>query len=54
VLQEESGRTWSARTTATFNVKHWADRGLQFMLVTDASDAEASRLVAMFQEANRP
>jgi len=35
-------------------VKQWAGRGLRFVLVTDASDAEASKLVAMFEEANRP
>jgi anti-sigma factor RsiW len=53
VLQEESARMWSTRS-ATFNVKQWAGRGLRFVLVTDASDAEASKLVAMFEEANRP
>jgi anti-sigma factor RsiW len=38
----------------TFNVKSWRESNLQFYMVTDASDYEASRLVTMFQEANRP
>ena len=37
----------------TFNVKSWREGNLQFYMVTDASDYEASRLMTMFQEANR-
>ncbi|HET8890896.1 MAG TPA: anti-sigma factor [Candidatus Angelobacter sp.] len=37
----------------TFNVKSWREGNLQFYMVTDASDYEASRLVTMFQDANR-
>lgn len=37
----------------TFNVKSWHEGNLQFYMVTDASDSEASRLMSMLQEANR-
>jgi len=39
--------------SVTFNVKGWREGKLQFYMVTDASDYEASRLMTMFQEANR-
>jgi anti-sigma factor RsiW len=38
---------------STFNLKTWSENGLQFYLVTDASDNEVTRLVSMLQEANR-
>ena len=37
----------------SFTVNGWAQRGLQYYMVTDASQEEAGKLVAMFQEANR-
>ncbi len=39
--------------SSTFNLKTWSENGLQFYLVTDASDNEVTRLVSMLQEANR-
>lgn len=49
--QRESSR--AAAGPSTFTIKNWRQNGLEFYLVTDASDAEAGRLVTMFQEANR-
>ena len=37
----------------SFNVDTWVQGGLQYYLVTDASQEEAGKLVTMFQEANR-
>jgi anti-sigma factor RsiW len=37
----------------SFKVKSWVQGGLQYYLVTDASQEEAGRLVTLFQEANR-
>lgn len=39
--------------SSTFNLKTWSQNGLQFYVVTDASDNEIARLVSMLQEANR-
>jgi anti-sigma factor RsiW len=52
VLQEAPGTT-SLVTSGSFNVKSWVANGLRFYLVTDASDAEADRLVTLLREANR-
>ena len=51
VLQMPGDRVSGAQST--FNVKSWEENGLRFYLVTDASDAEATRLISMFQDANR-
>lgn len=51
VLQMPSDRVSGAQST--FNIKSWDENGLRFYLVTDASDAEATRLISMFQDANR-
>lgn len=37
----------------SFNVNSWVQGGLQYYLVTDASQEEAGKLVTWFQEANR-
>jgi anti-sigma factor RsiW len=37
----------------SFNVNSWVQGGLQYYLVTDASQEEAGKLVTLFQEANR-
>ena len=37
----------------SFTVNSWAQGGLQYYMVTDASQEEAGKLVTMFQEANR-
>jgi anti-sigma factor RsiW len=37
----------------SFTVNSWIQGGLQYHMVTDASQEEAGKLVAMFQEANR-
>jgi anti-sigma factor RsiW len=37
----------------TFNVNRWVQGGLQYYLVTDASQDEAGKLVGLLQEANR-
>jgi anti-sigma factor RsiW len=51
VLQQR--KTAKTGGSASFTVKSWSENGLQFYLVTDATDAEAAGLVKMFQEANR-
>jgi hypothetical protein len=38
---------------SSFTVKNWKEGGVRFYLITDASEAEAGKLVNMFQEANR-
>jgi anti-sigma factor RsiW len=50
---QERGTSRLPAGTSTFTVRSWTENGLQFFLVTDASDAESGRLVTMFQEANR-
>jgi anti-sigma factor RsiW len=37
----------------SFTVNSWTQGGLQYHMVTDASQEEAGKLVAMFQDANR-
>jgi anti-sigma factor RsiW len=37
----------------SFGVTNWLEGGLQYYLVTDASQDEAGKLVSLFQEANR-
>lgn len=37
----------------SFNVTHWSQSGLDYYLVTDASQDEASKLIDMFKAANR-
>ena len=37
----------------SFTVNSWAQGGLQYYMVTDASQEEAEKLVTMFQDANR-
>jgi anti-sigma factor (TIGR02949 family) len=44
----------AAGHAVTFNVKSWREGNLQFYMVTDAADSEASPLMSMLQEANRP
>jgi anti-sigma factor (TIGR02949 family) len=44
----------AASHDVTFNVKSWHEGNLQFYMVTDAADSEASPLMSMLQEANRP
>lgn len=51
VLQQRETRRSSG--SASFTVKSWSENGLQFYLVTDATDAETAGLVKLFQEANR-
>lgn len=43
--------TWER--SRSFNSCSWREAGLEFHLVTDANQQEASRLAEMFQEANR-
>jgi len=50
---EEQGNKAAPISRSTFNIKSWSENGLVFYLVTDASDAEATQLVRMFQDANR-
>jgi anti-sigma factor RsiW len=50
---EEQGNRGAPMSRSTFNIKSWSGNGLAFHLVTDASDAESSQLVRMFQDANR-
>jgi anti-sigma factor RsiW len=51
ILQDTG--TARADGNSTFNVRTWSSSGgLRFYLVTDASDAEASRLVGLLQAAN--
>ena len=38
---------------STFNVKTWSENGLQYYLVTDASDAEIAQLISLWKDANR-
>jgi anti-sigma factor RsiW len=38
----------------SFNVNRWVQGGLEYYLVTDANQDEASRLVSLFEKANRP
>lgn len=52
ILQERA-TTRVPVTHLTFNIKAWTENGLEFYVVTDASDVEAGQLVSMFQEANR-
>ena len=51
VLQDESG-VRAAAGASSFNVQSWAAGGLRFHLVTDASDEETSRLVALLKAVN--
>lgn len=37
----------------SFNVDSWVQGGLQYYLITDASQEEAGKLVTLFQESNR-
>ena len=54
VFQARRGETSSGFSRdLNFNVNSWVQGGLQYYLVTDASQAEAGKLVGMFQEANR-
>jgi anti-sigma factor RsiW len=39
--------------SSTFNVKSWTENGLQYYLVTDASDAETAQLISLWKDANR-
>jgi anti-sigma factor RsiW len=50
---EEQGNRKAPSSRSSFNIKSWDENGLKFYLVTDASDAEASPLIKMFQDANR-
>jgi anti-sigma factor RsiW len=54
VLQASNGkgRSGSSRDLS-FTVNGWSQGGLQFYLVTDASQEEAAKLVSMFMDANR-
>jgi len=52
IAEEKRGGKPPARSS-TFNVKTWTQNGLQFFVVTDASDNEVTQLVSMLQEANR-
>jgi anti-sigma factor RsiW len=52
-ILQESGRAKAAAGSASFTVKSWSENGLHFYVVTDANEAEASRLVTMLQDANR-
>jgi anti-sigma factor RsiW len=51
VLQDAPSVMASAGVSS-FNVQSWAADGLRFHLVTDASDEETSRLVALLKAAN--
>jgi anti-sigma factor RsiW len=55
VLQaKDSGRTQPAwGRDRSFNSCHWREAGLEFHMITDASQNEAYRLAEMFEEANR-
>src|SRR5262245_4564789 len=53
VLQMAPG-AGSLTGATTFRVQSWSSAGLQFAVVTDASDAEASRLVTLLKTANQP
>jgi anti-sigma factor RsiW len=50
---QDSGKTKETAGKAPFAVKSWSENGLRFYVVTDASEAEAGRLVGMLQDANR-
>jgi anti-sigma factor RsiW len=54
VLQASNGkgRSGSSRDLS-FTVDSWSEGGLQFYVVTDASQEEVRKLVSMFLEANR-
>src|SRR6185437_5398647 len=39
--------------SSNFNVKNWNENGLQYYLVTDASDAETAQLISLWKDANR-
>jgi anti-sigma factor RsiW len=43
--------TW--QRSRSFNSSRWSEAGLEFFLVTDATQDEASGLVTLFQQANR-
>jgi anti-sigma factor RsiW len=54
VFQARPGAAGSGlNRSLTFNVDHWVQGGLQYYLVTDASQDEAGKLVTLLQEANR-
>jgi anti-sigma factor RsiW len=54
VFQARRGETRSGvNRNLTFNVNSWVQGGLQYYLVTDASQDEAGKLAALFQEINR-
>ena len=53
IFQATARSTKPPAVNVTFNVKSWRQGGLQFYMVTDASDNEAGRLMSMLQEANR-
>src|SRR6185312_949492 len=50
---QERGTMQNPHGSATFNVKSWNENGLQYYLVTDASDAETAQLIALWKDANR-
>jgi anti-sigma factor RsiW len=52
VAQDGSGAI-RAGSTAAFNVHHWSAQGLQFYVVSDASDAETSQLLGLLQSVNQ-
>jgi hypothetical protein len=48
---EERKAIW--QRSRSFNSSRWSQAGLEFFLVTDATQDEASGLVSLFQQANR-
>jgi anti-sigma factor RsiW len=54
VFQARPGASGSGLNRSfTFNVNHWVQGGLQYYVVTDASQEEAGKLVTLLQEVNR-
>jgi len=50
---QERGAKQIPGGSANFNVKSWSENGLQYYLVTDASDAETTQLISLWKDANR-
>jgi anti-sigma factor RsiW len=50
---QERGAAQIPGGSSTFNVKSWTENGLQYYLVTDASDAETTQLISLWKDANR-
>jgi anti-sigma factor RsiW len=54
IFQSQNGAEKSGTShRLSFNVTRWSEGGLDYFLVTDASQDEAGKLVQMFKDANR-